>query len=53
MPKESALDVQLFECWRTARHVRQVQIVNSRRPGEIARAVAGEPVGTVIETERA
>ncbi|WP_394849285.1 hypothetical protein LZC95_17790 [Pendulispora brunnea] len=49
MPQELILDRQLFEAWRTARHVRKVQIVNGLRRGELTRALAGEPCGTVIE----
>jgi molybdenum storage protein len=51
LPEELILDRQLFECWRTARHVRTVQIVNGTRPGELTRAMDGEPVGTIIEKE--
>jgi molybdenum storage protein len=49
MPQEVILDRQLFSVWRTARHVRCVQIINGLRPGELTRALAGEAVGTVIE----
>jgi len=49
MPDELILDRQLFEAWRTARHVKKVQIVNGLRRGELARALAGEDCGTVIE----
>jgi molybdenum storage protein len=49
MPEELMLDRQLFGAWRTARHVRRVQIVNGLKRGEIAKALAGEDVGTVIE----
>jgi molybdenum storage protein len=51
MPEELMLDRQLFGAWRTARHVRRVQIVNGLERGEIERALAGEDVGTVIEKE--
>jgi molybdenum storage protein len=53
MPDELILDRQLFDAWRTARHVRTVQIVNGTRPGELTRALAGEDVGTIIEKEAA
>jgi molybdenum storage protein len=52
MPEEMILDHQLFECWRTARHVREVQIVNGLRRGELTRALEGEDVGTVITKEQ-
>lgn len=49
LPEELILDRQLFEVWRTARHVRRVQVVNGLVPGMLTRALAGEDVGTVIE----
>lgn len=48
MPEELAIDRQLFACWQRARHVEQVQIVNGLVPGQLTKALAGEPVGTVI-----
>lgn len=51
MPEESILDHQLFEAWRTARHVRRVQIINGLERGLLERALNGENVGTVIEKE--
>jgi molybdenum storage protein len=51
MPADLMLDRQLFGAWRTARHVRRVQIVNGLKRGELTRALAGEDVGTVIEKE--
>lgn len=51
LPDELILDRQLFHAWRTARHVRQVQIVNGLRKGELTRALAGDDVGTVIVKE--
>jgi molybdenum storage protein len=52
LPADLILDKQLFDAWRVARHVRTVQIVNGTRPGELTRALAGEPVGTIIEKEQ-
>lgn len=51
MPEELILDRQLFAAWRTARHVKRVQIVSGLKPGNIAAALAGEDVGTVITRE--
>jgi molybdenum storage protein len=51
MPEELILDRQLFTAWKTARHVKRVQIVNGLKPGNIAAALAGEDVGTVITRE--
>lgn len=48
MPEESMLDRALFTAWKAARHVKRVQIVNGTKPGNIAAALAGEDVGTVI-----
>jgi molybdenum storage protein len=42
------LDRQLFQCWKQARHIQEVQIVNGLVPGQLTKALAGEPVGTVI-----
>jgi len=51
MPDDLILDRQLFECWKRARHVKEVQIVNGLVPGQLTRALAGEPVGTVIRRD--
>lgn len=48
LPGELILDRLLFTAWKTARHVKRVQIVNGLQPGNVARALAGEDVGTVI-----
>ena len=51
MPEELILDRQLFSVWKDARHVKEVQIVNGLKPGQLTRALAGEAVGTVITKE--
>ena len=38
----------LLELMRNARHVKIVQVINGLKPGLIARALAGEHVGTII-----
>lgn len=48
LPEELILDQQLFTCWQRSRHVEQIQIVNGLVPGQLTKALAGEPVGTVI-----
>lgn len=48
LPEELILDRVLFDAWRTARHVKRVQIVNGLVRGELTRALAGLPAGTVI-----
>lgn len=49
MPEELILDRMLFDAWRAARHVQTIQIINGLKPGMLTRAIAGEPVGTIIE----
>jgi molybdenum storage protein len=51
MPEELILDHALFTTWQRARHIKQVQIVNGLVPGQLTKALAGEPVGTVIVKE--
>jgi molybdenum storage protein len=53
MPEDLMLDRQLFSAWRSARHVKRVQIVNGLKRGELTRAMAGEDAGTIIEREEA
>ncbi len=48
LPEELVVDKQLFTCWKLARHVEEVQIVNGLKPGMLQRALDGEKVGTVI-----
>ena len=48
MPEESILDKELFYAWTTARNVKQIQIINGLKAGELTRALNGEPVGTLI-----
>jgi molybdenum storage protein len=51
MPEELILDRQLFKTWKSARHVKRVQIVNGLVRGELTRALAGEDAGTVIDRD--
>jgi molybdenum storage protein len=48
LPEDLIVDRQLFRSWKQARHIREVQIVNGLVPGQLTKALAGEPVGTVI-----
>jgi molybdenum storage protein len=52
LPEELVIDRALFTSWKRARHVETVQIVNGLVPGQLSRALAGEPVGTVITRTR-
>ena len=45
---DSILEFPVLDLLKSARHVRQVQIVNGLVPGNLTRALAGEPVGTII-----
>lgn len=63
IPKATArevLDMQLadmiiepvvLEAMLNARHTRKIQIINGLKPGLLKKALAGEPVGTVITTD--
>jgi molybdenum storage protein len=51
LPRENILDLELFEAWRTAKNLKRVQIVNGLKKGQLARALRGEDVGTVIVKE--
>lgn len=50
-PTSFPLDRQLFEAWATARHVREVQIVNGLRQGG-SRGPCRETISTVIVKEQ-
>ncbi len=52
MPSELIIDRQIFNCWKVARHIKQVQIVNGLKRGQLLAALNGEPVGTVITKEQ-
>ena len=51
LPDELILDRTMFTTWQRARHIKHVQIVNGLVPGQLTKALAGEPVGTVIVKE--
>jgi molybdenum storage protein len=42
------LDTIVLELMTTAKHVKEIQIVNGLTPGNITKALAGEHVGTII-----
>jgi molybdenum storage protein len=48
LPKENALDLELYDAFATAKNVKRVVIVNGLQRGQLAAAVRGEDVGTVI-----
>jgi molybdenum storage protein len=45
---DSILEFPLLDLLKSARHVREVQVVNGLVPGNLTRALAGEHVGTII-----
>jgi molybdenum storage protein len=45
---DSILEFPVLDLLATARHIRQVQIINGLVPGNLTRALAGEHVGTII-----
>jgi molybdenum storage protein len=45
---DSVLEFPMLDLLKTARHVREVQVVNGLVPGNLTRALAGEHVGTII-----
>jgi molybdenum storage protein len=46
--QDSILEFQMLDLLQSARHVRQVQVVNGLVPGNLTRALEGEHVGTII-----
>ena len=46
--QNSILEFPVLDLLESARHVRQVQVVNGLVPGNLTRALAGEHVGTII-----
>lgn len=45
------IDRLILQLMRTAKHQRQIQIVNGRKPGHLLRALRGEHVGTIVDAE--
>ena len=45
---DSILEFPMLDLLKSARHVREVQVVNGLVPGNLTRALAGEHVGTII-----
>src|SRR5262245_11657168 len=46
--EDSILEFRMLDLLSTARHIRQVQVINGLVPGNVTRALAGEHVGTII-----
>ena len=48
---DSILEFPMLDLLTSARHVRQVQVINGLVPGNLTRALAGEHVGTIITAD--
>lgn len=48
---DSILEFPVLDLLKSARHVREVQIINGLVPGNLTRALAGEHVGTIITAD--
>jgi len=46
--KDLIVERAVLDLMRNARHVHEIQFVNGLKPGQLTRALNGEPVGTVI-----
>ena len=46
--QDSILEFPVLDLLKSARHIRQVQVINGLVPGNLTRALAGEHVGTII-----
>jgi molybdenum storage protein len=46
--QDSILEFPVLDLLQSARHVREVQVINGLVPGNLTRALAGEHVGTII-----
>lgn len=49
--QDSILEFPVLDLLKSARHVREVQIINGLVPGNLTRALAGEHVGTIITAD--
>ena len=48
---DSILEFPMLDLLKSARHVREVQVINGLTPGNLTRALAGEHVGTIITAD--
>ena len=47
-PSENILDEELYRTWSEAKNLKRIQIVNGLVPGNLTKALDGQPVGTLI-----
>ncbi len=50
-PETNMIDWTVFSSWETGKNIKQVQIINGLKAGQLTKAMAGEPVGTLITKE--
>ena len=48
---DAVLEFPVLDLLQSARHVREVQVINGLKPGNLTRALAGEHVGTIITAD--
>ena len=49
--QDSILEFPVLDLIQSAKHIRQVQVINGLVPGNLTRALAGEHVGTIITAD--
>jgi molybdenum storage protein len=49
--QDSILEFPVLDLLKSAKHVREVQVINGLVPGNLTRALAGEHVGTIITAD--
>src|SRR5690606_13100678 len=50
-PETNMIDWTDFTSWKTGKNIKQIQTANGLKPGQLTKAMAGEPVGTLITKE--
>jgi molybdenum storage protein len=48
-PETLPVDPIVLNLMATAKHVKEIQIINGLTPGNITKALAGEHIGTIID----
>jgi molybdenum storage protein len=46
--KDLIVERAVLDLMKNARHLREIQFVNGLKPGQLTKALDGEPVGTVV-----
>jgi molybdenum storage protein len=50
--KDLIVERAVLDLMKTARHLREIQFVNGLKPGQLTKALDGEPVGTVVYRDK-